>query len=98
MGTDERWLTETIPLPRRFLRAKSPPVGVLPAADEDGFLGGAFEFDAAGLDGGIVLEGAVNDAAVVGVHRLEFHGVPEAADLVGGGVRLFTRTSRAWAR
>ena len=50
----------------------------------DGLVVGAVDLDALGLDIRIVLKGVVDDAAVVGVHRLELDDVAPAANLLGG--------------
>src|SRR5206468_11973960 len=58
-------------------------------SQQDRLLGGAFDLDAMGFDGGIVFERIVNDASIEGVHRFEFHDVAPATDFFGGVLRLF---------
>ena len=45
---------------------------------------GAIHLDALGFDIRVIFQGVVDDAAVVGVHRLEFDDVAPSADLFGG--------------
>jgi len=52
-------------------------------AKEDDLLVGSLDLHGMGLDVGIVLEGLVDDAAVVGVHGLELDDVAPAPDLLG---------------
>lgn len=52
-------------------------------AQEDDLFLGALDFHGVGLDVGIILEGLMNDAAVVGVHWFEFEDVAPAAHLLG---------------
>ena len=51
---------------------------------QNGFFVGAFDFDAVGLDVGVVFKGVVDDAAVEGAQRLEFDDVAPATDFFGG--------------
>src|SRR5580765_3336305 len=57
-------------------------------AQEDGLLVGAVDLDAMGFDAGIVFEGVVDDAAIEGVERLEFHDIAPASDLFRGLLSL----------
>jgi len=52
-------------------------------AEEDGLFVGALDFDAVGFDGGIVFEGVMDDAAVEGVHGLEFDYIAPAPHFFG---------------
>lgn len=52
-------------------------------AKQDHFLVRSLDFDAVGFDIGIILERLVDDAAVVGVHWLQFEDVTPPTDLFG---------------
>ena len=60
----------------------------MPGPQDDHLLLGALNLDAVGFDGGIILEGIVNDAAVECVEGLQLDDVPPAPDLFGCGQRL----------
>src|SRR5262245_44252184 len=75
--------SETPPVPAQDTTATQLRTISALGTKEDGFLAGAFHFDAVGLHAGIVLQGMVDDAAVERIHRLQFHNVSPATNLFG---------------
>src|SRR5687768_6769813 len=55
---------------------------------ENCFFVGAFNLDAVSLDGGIILESVMNDAAIKGIQGFQLHDITPAADLFSGFLGL----------